>query len=105
MSVEAFILVGGRSSRLGRDKAFEHVGGMTLAERALNAVRDSRIAEKIFFVTGNKVEFAIEAARLDALFVFDVIEGRGPLGGLYTALTHAAGEWVFLLACDLPLVT
>ena len=105
MSIEAFILVGGRSSRLGRDKAFERIGGMTLAERSLKAVRDSGIAEKIFFITGNEVEFAIEAARLDALFVFDVIEGRGPLGGLYTALTHAAADWAFLLACDLPFVT
>ena len=105
MSIDAFILVGGRSSRLGRDKAFERIGEMTLAERALNTVRKASITSKIFFVTGNEVEFAIEAARLDALFVFDVIEGRGPLGGLYTALTHAAADWVFLLACDLPFVT
>lgn len=105
MSVEAFILIGGRSSRLGRPKALERVGGQTLAERALRAVRDSRLADKITFVTGSEVEFAIEAARLDALFVFDLIEGRGPLGGLYTALSHAAGRWVFILACDLPFVT
>ncbi len=105
MNIEAFILVGGRSSRLGRDKAFERIGGKTLAERALQTVRDSEIASKIYFVTGNEVQFAIEAARLDALFVFDVIEGRGPLGGLYTALTHASADWVFLVACDLPFVT
>jgi molybdenum cofactor guanylyltransferase len=105
MSVEAFILVGGRSSRLGRDKAFERIGGKTLAERALGTVESSRVAARIFFVTGSEVEFAIEAARLDALFVFDVIEGRGPLGGLHTALTHATAEWIFLLACDLPFVT
>jgi molybdopterin-guanine dinucleotide biosynthesis protein A len=105
MNIEAFILVGGRSSRLGRDKAFERIGGKTLAERALQTVRDSEIASKIYFVTGNEVQFAIEAARLDALFVFDIIEGRGPLGGLYTALTHASADWVFLVACDLPFVT
>jgi len=105
MSIEAFILVGGRSNRLGRDKAFERIGGMTMAERALKTVNDSAIASKIYFVTGNEVQFAIEAARLDAPFVFDVIEGRGPLGGLYTGLTHADADWVFLLACDLPFVT
>ena len=93
MNTEAFILVGGRSSRLGRDKAFERIGGQTLAERALRTVERSSIASRVFFVSGNDVEFAIEAARLDAPFVFDLIEGRGPLGGLHTALTHADAEW------------
>lgn len=105
MSIEAFILVGGRSSRLGRDKALERIGGKTLAERALDNVRESGIAEKIFFATGNEIEFAIEAAKLDAQFVFDSIQGRGPLGALYTALTNTSAEWVFILACDLPFVT
>lgn len=105
MSCEAFILVGGRSSRLGRDKALERIDGKTLAERALDAVRDAGIADKVVFVTGNDVEFAIEARRLDALFIFDTIEGRGPLGGIYTALAHATVKWIFVLACDLPFVT
>lgn len=105
MSVEAFILAGGSSSRLGRNKALEHIGGRTLAERAFESVRDSAIANTICFIAGNRVEVAIEARRLNAHFVFDVIEGRGPLGGLHTALYHAASEWVFVLACDLPFVT
>lgn len=105
MSIEAFILAGGRSSRLGRNKALEHIGGRTLAERAFESVRNSAIANKICFVAGNRVDLAIEARRLNAHFVFDVIEGRGPLGGLHTALYHAASEWVFVLACDLPFVT
>jgi molybdenum cofactor guanylyltransferase len=105
MKMEAYILVGGRSSRLGRDKALERIGGMTLAERALEAVRNSRVASKITFVTGNNLEFTIEAARLDAPFVFDLTEGRGPLGGLHAALANTEADWIFLLACDLPMVT
>lgn len=105
VETEAFILVGGRSSRLGRDKTLEIVGGRTLAERAVGTVRDSRIAERIFFVAGNQIGFAIEARRLDTPFIFDTIEDRGPLGGLYTALTHATARWVFILASDLPFVT
>lgn len=105
LSIEAFILVGGRSARLGRDKALEQLGGKTLAERALAAVRDSGIAEKITFVAGSRVAFAIEAERLSAPFIFDTIEGRGPVGGLRTALTNTSAEWAFILACDLPFVT
>lgn len=106
VNVEAFILVGGRSTRLGRDKAFERIGDKSLAELSLETVRDAGIASKISFVAGNEVKFAIEAERLDTPFVFDLVEGRGPLGGIYTALTNAsAAKWVFVLACDLPFVT
>ncbi len=105
MSIDAFIFVGGRSRRLGRDKALEAFGGMTLAERALQTINKASVASKVSFVTGNQVEFAIEAARLDAPFVFDLVEGRGPLGGFYTALTNTAAKWVFILACDMPFVT
>jgi molybdenum cofactor guanylyltransferase len=34
-----------------------------------------------------------------------VVPGCGPLGGLHAALTHARGDAVFLLACDMPYVT
>ena len=105
LSIEAFILVGGRSARLGRDKALEQLGGKTFAERALTAVQDSGVAEKITFVAGSRIAFAIEAERIDTPFVFDTIEGRGPVGGLHTALTNSAAEWAFILACDLPFVT
>lgn len=105
MSIEAFILIGGRSSRLGRDKALVQLGARTLAERALATVRNSHVASKIFFVAGDETQFAIEAIRLDALFVFDLIEGRGPLGGIHSALSNATTEWILVLACDYPLVT
>lgn len=105
MRIEAYILIGGRSTRLGRAKAFADVGGTTLARRALETVRDSGIACKITFVAGSQTQFAIEAVTLDAPFIFDLIPGRGPLGGLHAALSYSQTPWVFLLACDYPLVT
>ncbi len=105
VKVEAFILIGGRSTRFGRDKAFVKVGVKTLADRALTTVRESGIASKVFFVAGNEAQFAIEAARLEAPFIFDIIEERGPLGGLHAALSNANSDWILLLACDYPLIT
>ena len=105
MDIEAYILIGGQSRRLGRDKAFARVGGESLAHRALGTVRDSKIAEKITFVAGSEVQFGIEAASLRAPFIFDLIPGRGPLGGLHAALSYARTPWILLLACDYPLVT
>jgi molybdopterin-guanine dinucleotide biosynthesis protein A len=105
MSIDAYILIGGRSSRLGRDKAFVEISGESLAERAMNTVRRSNIATKIVFVAGGEAQFAIEAARLDAPIIFDLFPGRGPLGGLHAALSDTRAEWILLLACDYPLIT
>jgi molybdenum cofactor guanylyltransferase len=105
MDIEAYILIGGRSSRLGRDKAFVEIGGMTLAKRALDMVRESGIASKTTFVAGSETQFAIEAITLDAPFIFDMVEDRGPLGGLHAALSYAQTDWIFLLACDYPFIS
>lgn len=105
MEIEAYILIGGRSTRLGRAKAFVEVGGSSLARRALETVRAAGIAGRITFVAGSETQFAIEAVTLDAPFIFDLIPGRGPLGGLHAALSYARTSWMLLLACDYPFVT
>ena len=106
MSLEAYILVGGRSSRFAAgDKALAKFNGGTLAEHALETVRSAFPASKIFFIARDAVQFEQEAARLGTLYVYDIIENRGPLGGLYTALQNCSSEWIFLFASDMPLVT
>jgi molybdopterin-guanine dinucleotide biosynthesis protein A len=105
MSVDSFILIGGRSSRMGRDKALVELGGNTLAERAMSTVSKALPETKATFVAANEVQFGIEAIRGGGPFVFDLVEGRGPVGGIYTALAHAQAEWIFVLACDYPFVS
>ncbi len=105
MEIEAFILIGGRSSRFGCDKAFAEVGGHTLAERSLTTVRVSGISSRVTFVAGSETQFAIESIMLDAPFIFDLYADRGPLGGLHAALSYAQTPWIFVLACDYPGVT
>jgi len=106
MSLEAYILVGGRSTRFAAgDKALAPFNGRTLAEHALETVRSAFPASKVYFIARDPVHFEQEAARLGTLYVYDIIENRGPLGGLYTALQNCSSEWIFLFACDMPLVT
>lgn len=102
---EAFILIGGRSSRLGTDKAFVELGGVTLAERAVENVRTGLSPERITMVAGSSAQFAIQAVAADNPFIFDLHEGRGPLGGLHAALAHARTPWILVLACDYPFVS
>ena len=102
---QAFILIGGKSSRLGTDKAFVELGGKTLADRAVSNVRRGLSPERITMVAGSSTQFAIHAITADVPFIFDLHEGRGPLGGLHAALAYARTAWIFILACDYPFVS
>ncbi len=104
-TIDAFILIGGRSSRLGTDKAFAELGGETLAERSIAIMRSGlSSAKRITMVAGSSSQFAIEAITADIPFIFDLHEGRGPLGGIHAALSYANTAWIFVLACDYPFV-
>lgn len=105
MKIEAYILVGGRSTRFGSDKALAVIDGVTLAERAYRLMSEIFGRENVCFVARDEESFAAEAGRLEARVVYDVMKDRGPLGGLHTALTSALSEWIFLFACDLTDVT
>jgi molybdopterin-guanine dinucleotide biosynthesis protein A len=104
-TVDAYILIGGRSHRLGRDKASALLGGATLAQRAYRTVSEALPASRIAFVAGYETQFAIEAIAAGGRFIFDLITDRGPLGGLHAALADAQTPWIFVLACDYPFVT
>jgi molybdopterin-guanine dinucleotide biosynthesis protein A len=106
MILESYILVGGRSSRFaGGDKPSARIGGKTLAENAVDIVRTALPESKIFFVARNADQFVDESRRLGVGLIHDSIEGRGPLGGLFAALANCQAEWLFLFACDMPLMS
>src|SRR3954471_23320778 len=105
MNIDSFILIGGRSSRLGRDKAVVEFGKQTLAQRAFLTTTDALPTSRVTFVAANEVQFGIEAINAGGPFIFDLIPDRGPLGGLHAALAYARTPWIFVLACDYPFVT
>jgi molybdopterin-guanine dinucleotide biosynthesis protein A len=97
--VSGAILAGGRARRFGgRDKSSLVVEGRRIVERQLGAL--AAITSEVFVVGGAPGPFA----GLGVTVVPDVRPGSGPLGGLYTALTHARAPLVLVLACDLPMV-
>jgi molybdopterin-guanine dinucleotide biosynthesis protein A len=96
-SVTAFILAGGKSSRMGRDKAFVPWEGHTLLERALELV--GQITPNLRIV-GARSKFE----KLGEV-VEDIYPGRGPLGGIHAALCATSTDLNLVLAVDLPYVT
>jgi molybdopterin-guanine dinucleotide biosynthesis protein A len=94
--VTAFVLAGGKSSRMGSDKAFLRLGAETLLCRALKV--SGAVAEEVRIV-GDAKKFASFGQVIE-----DVYRDRGPLGGIHAALSSSATEWNLILAVDLPFV-
>lgn len=99
-SIEAFILIGGASSRMGSNKAELELGGRTFSARIAAAL--SAIAGTIRLV-GTKDATTVSLTELEN--VPDVHPRWGALGGLHAALAACKSEWAAVVACDLPLVT
>jgi molybdopterin-guanine dinucleotide biosynthesis protein A len=98
--VDAAILAGGRARRFGgRDKSTLNVGGASILERQLAALHG--VVGRIFVVARNPARFQDKG--LEA--VADLVPGAASLGGIVTALHHAAADHVLVVACDLPFLT
>jgi molybdopterin-guanine dinucleotide biosynthesis protein A len=95
--VTIFILAGGKSTRMGADKAFVTLGGRTLLERALETARS--VTDDVRIV-GEKTKFGEFAPVVE-----DVFRGCGPLAGIHAARRASGSEWNVMLAVDLPFVT
>jgi molybdenum cofactor guanylyltransferase len=98
LKVAGFILAGGRSSRMGREKALLDIGGRPLILRTAALV--GSVAGSATVVGGTP---AIRALGLRT--VADDWPGAGPLGGIATALRASNAEWSLVVACDLPYLT
>jgi molybdenum cofactor guanylyltransferase len=92
--VTAFVLAGGQSTRMGREKAMLELGGRTLLERALQLAL-TVAAEAM--VVGSRGEFERYGRLLD-----DVYPGQGPLGGIHAALWASPTDLNLILAVDTP---
>ena len=93
------IQAGGRSSRMGRDKALLPLGGRPLIEHVLQRV--AGLGDEVLITTNRPDDYAFLGLRM----VGDRQPGAGALDGLLTALEAARGDRVLLLACDMPFVS
>ena len=95
--LSAFVLAGGRSSRMGTDKAFLQLDGRTLLARALDRLH--ALTPEVRTV-GPAAKFAAYGPVVE-----DVYADRGPLAGIHAALSASATELNLILAVDLPFVS
>jgi len=89
------VLAGGKSSRMGRDKALIEVGGRSLLDLALDRL-GPHVEELL--VIGEPEKYG----SVGPFVIADEWPGKGPLGGLATAMRYASNDRLLVVACDLP---
>jgi molybdopterin-guanine dinucleotide biosynthesis protein A len=94
----AYVLVGGRSSRMGFDKALLPWGSATLVERI---AREALAAAGSVTLVGAPERYEY----LGYPTLADIEADRGPLAGIVAALTASPAEWNLIVACDMPNVS
>jgi len=95
--ISAFALAGGKSSRMGADKALLQFDGLSLLARALALLRT---LTPLTYIVGDRIKFGALGQVVE-----DIYAGCGPLAGIHAALLHTATDRNLLLAVDLPFVT
>ena len=98
MKISAFILAGGKSSRMGSDKGLVVFRRKKMVQHVINKLMDSGFTDPVI-VSNNYdyKEFGLEV-------IEDVIKDKGPLGGIYSALMHSKTDLNLIISCDVPFI-
>lgn len=95
------IQAGGQSSRMGEDKALKPFLGKPLIKRMID--RLFPIADEFIVTTNRPEDYAfLNNSSPSIRLIPDLKPGRGPLGGLYTAIVSARHPFTAVVACDMP---
>ena len=95
--LQGFVLAGGRSHRMGFDKARLVLDHQPLLLRTLNLLRP-HVASVAVLGTAGGYDFLTDPV------IPDREPGRGPLAAIQNGLEHSLGDWALFLACDMPLL-
>lgn len=98
MNASAAILAGGKSSRMGKNKAFMEVRSCRIIDHALEELK--KISEDILIITNDTTDYTHLGVRVAA----DIYPGLGPLSGVHSALVNAKESRVLVVACDMPFI-
>ena len=97
--MRGLVLAGGKSSRFGSDKALALFEGRSFLERAVSLLFSAGL--KPVIVTRRGADYTF----LNAPVIYDQLPEKGPLGGIYTAMTVFKQTPFLILTCDMPALT
>lgn len=96
MKLSIAVQAGGKSTRMGQDKAFVLLHGKPLIQHVIERVQQLNADE--LFIVANSDQYAALSLPVYA----DKVENKGPLGGIVSALEYARNDNVLVVACDMP---
>ena len=97
-NITAIILAGGKSRRIGSDKAFLKLNGESVIERIYNLL--TKIFSYVIIISNKPDEFKF----LTTNVYKDIYPNFGPLSGIHSGLTNSQTENNFFISCDMPFV-
>lgn len=100
-NVAIFVIAGGKSSRMGRDKRWLDIGGRSMLERCLRRI-PTVFSERFLMVEANSPDIMQLAENCGFCIVTDEVQGRGPVEGLRLGLKHMSADWGLALSADMP---
>lgn len=98
-SISGFIQAGGKSRRMGQNKALLKLAGLKLIEYPIKEL--SNIVSELGIITSTP-EIYLD---LNVACYADIWPGLGPLAGIYSALEYSSNDYVLSLACDMPFIS
>lgn len=97
-NITGIILAGGKSSRMGTDKAILLLKEKTFIQHIIVAMKP--LVNNMIIVSDNPNHEEFEIERIE-----DVIKDAGPLAGIYSGLQHSNTDYNLVVSCDVPLIT
>lgn len=92
------ILSGGKSERMGANKALLILNGITIIENIFNKMKN--LFDEVFVISNEPELYSF----LNTKIYKDIIPGKGPMSGIHSGLANSVTERNFFVSCDLPLV-
>ena len=97
--ITGIILSGGKSKRMGANKSLLKVGSKTIIEIVQDKL--SKLFKELLIVTNEPELYQF----LNLKIYKDIFPGKGPLAGIHSGLVHSKTQKIFILSCDMPLIT
>lgn len=95
--VSVYILAGGKSSRMGEDKALKMLGGKPMLHYVLDAIQELMLP--VYLLTNHKEHHVFHLP-----MIADCLADRGAAGGIDAMLQHSTTKRNIILCCDMPYV-
>jgi len=99
----SIILCGGKSRRMGRNKAFVEVDGKPMIQRVINTLK--QVSKNIVLVVDNKEKYTQIKGNDYIEIIEDEVKDFGPVEGLYMGLKAVTTQESFVCACDMPFIS